>query len=117
MLVNYGFQQPVTYESITKYEFGNKPTFVYTLNTGVIVRAMGFRSEYDGHTLAPALDQYEKLTGKRTTTVDRGYSWNTKLGETIISIPEPFNNKKLNQHRQTKLRKGFRRKAAMESDI
>jgi IS5 family transposase len=33
-----------------KYEFGNKASFVKT-DSGVIVRAMGFRNEYDGHTL------------------------------------------------------------------
>ena len=38
-----------------KYEFGNKASFVYTRNTGVIVGAMGFRNEFDGHTLGPAL--------------------------------------------------------------
>jgi IS5 family transposase len=32
-----------------KYEFGNKASFVKT-NTGVIIGAKGFRSEYDGHT-------------------------------------------------------------------
>ncbi|EOR94907.1 ISPg7, transposase [Arcticibacter svalbardensis MN12-7] len=58
-----------------KYEFGNKVSIVYTLNTGVIVGAMGFRNQYDGHTLEGALDQHEKLSGKRAkrATVNRGY--------------------------------------------
>ena len=34
-----------------KYEFGNKVSVVHTQNTGVIVGALGFRNEYDGHTL------------------------------------------------------------------
>lgn len=38
-----------------KYEFGNKVSIVYTQTTGVIVGAMGFRNEYDGHTLEPVL--------------------------------------------------------------
>ena len=33
------------------YEFGNKVSLVHTQNTGVIVGALGFRNEYDGHTL------------------------------------------------------------------
>lgn len=40
-----------------KYEFGNKVSIVKTQNTGVIVGAMGFRNEFDGHTLEPALEQ------------------------------------------------------------
>ncbi|MET3115598.1 IS5 family transposase, partial [Pedobacter sp. CG_S7] len=58
-----------------KYEFGNKASIICTQTTGVIVGAMGFRNEYDGHTLEPALDQHEQLTGKRakSATVDRGY--------------------------------------------
>ncbi|MDP3312641.1 hypothetical protein [Lutibacter sp.] len=47
-----------------KFEFGNKASFVYTQNTGVIVGAMGFRNEFDGHTLEPALEQTERLVGK-----------------------------------------------------
>lgn len=94
-----------------KYEFGNKVSIVYTQNTGVIVGAMGFRNEYDGHTLEPALNQHEKLTGKRakSATVDRGYQGRSKIGETDISIPKPFNNKRLSKYKQAKLRKGFKR--------
>lgn len=102
-----------------KYEFGNKVAIVYTQNTGVIVGAMGFRNQYDGHTLAPALNQHEQLTGQRakSATVDRGCKGNTKIGETEIIIPKPFNNKKLSRYKQIKLRKGFKRRAAIEPVI
>jgi len=102
-----------------KYEFGNKISIVYTQNTGVIVGAMSFRNEYDGHTLEPALNQHQKLTGKRakTATVDRGYRGRVKIGETEISIPKPFNDKKLSRYKQTKLRKSFKRRAAIEPCI
>lgn len=46
-----------------KYEFCNKASFVKT-NTGVIVGAMSFHNEYDGHTLELALEQVERLTGR-----------------------------------------------------
>ena len=46
-----------------KYEFGNKASFVKT-DTGVIVGAMDFRNEYDGHTLEHVLEQVKRLTGK-----------------------------------------------------
>lgn len=99
-----------------KYEFGNKVSIIYTQDTGVIVGAMGFRNEYDGHTLEPVLEQHEKLTGKlaKSATVDRGYQGKAKVGETEIVIPKPFNNKRLSKYKQTKLRKGFKRRAAIE---
>lgn len=102
-----------------KYEFGNKVSIVYTQNTGVIVGAMGFRNEYDGHTLGSALDQHEQLTGKRakSATVDRGYRGKTKIGETSVHIPKPFNCKKISRYRQLKPRKGFQRRAAIEPVI
>lgn len=102
-----------------KFEFGNKVSIVYTQNTGVIVGAMSFRNEYDGHTLEPALNQHEKLTGKRakSATVDRGYRGKSKIGETEIAIPKPFNDKNLSKYKQVKLRKGFKRRAGVEPTI
>jgi IS5 family transposase len=102
-----------------KYEFGNKVSIIYTQTTGVIVGAMGFRNEYDGHTLEPALAQHKKLTGRpaKSATVDRGYQGRAKIGETEITIPKPLNNRSLSKHRQTKLRKEFRRRAAIEPVI
>jgi len=102
-----------------KYEFGNKVSITYTQNTGVIVGAKSFRNEYDGHILAPALEQVERLVGKapKTTTVDRGYRGNTIIGTTQILIPKPFNTKKLNAYQQRKQRKHFKRRAAIEPII
>lgn len=102
-----------------KYEFGNKASIICTQNTGVIVGAMGFRNEYDGHTLEPALNQHEQLTGKRakSATVDRGYQGKYKIGETEIAIPKPFNSKKSSKYKQIKLRKGFKRRAGIEPVI
>jgi IS5 family transposase len=40
-----------------KYEFGNKVSILYTQTTGVIVEALAFKNEYDGHTLPDALSQ------------------------------------------------------------
>lgn len=102
-----------------KYEFGNKVSIVYTQNTGVIVGAMSFRNPYDGHTIEPALQQAARLTGKapRSATGDRGYRGRTQIGETIIQIPKPFNKKKQSSYRQNKLKKSFRRRAAIEPVI
>lgn len=73
-----------------KYEFGNKASIAKT-DTGVIVGAMGFRNEYDGHTLPPVLEQIKKLTGKypKVAKVDRGYKGKKRIGETEILMPSP----------------------------
>lgn len=102
-----------------KYEFGNKVSIVQTQNTGVIVGAMSFRNEYDGHTLESALEQVNRLLGKepRTATVDRGYRGNTQIGNTKIQIPKPFNDKKQTKYQQKKLKTAHRKRAAIEPVI
>lgn len=101
-----------------KYEFGNKVSIVHTQNTGVIVGALGFRNEYDGHTLEKTLEQTTRLTGiePETATVDRGYKGRSKIGETLIQIPKPF-NQKINNYQQNKLKQSFRRRSAIEPTI
>lgn len=102
-----------------KYEFGNKASIVHTQNTGVIVGALGFRNEYDGHTLERALEQTTRLIGSapKTATVDRGYKGKRAIGETAVQIPKPFNQKQTTKYRQAKLKKSFRRRAAIEPAI
>lgn len=102
-----------------KYEFGNKVSIVYTQNTGVIVGAKSFRNEYDGHTLAPSLEQVQRLIGRapHSATADRGYRGHTQIGQTIIQIPKPFNNKQQTKYRQQKLKQAFKRRAAIEPVI
>jgi IS5 family transposase len=58
------------------YEFGNKSSFAYTRESGIIVGAMAIDGNvYDGRTLKPQLDQVKELTdGKiRKVIVDKGY--------------------------------------------
>lgn len=101
-----------------KYEFGNKVSIVHTQTTGVIVGALGFRNEYDGHTLEKTLQQTTRLTGSapKTATVDRGYKGRSKIGETLIQMPKPF-NQKMSSYRQNKLKQSFKRRAAIEPTI
>jgi len=100
-----------------KYEFGNKVSIVYNVS-GVIVGAMGFRNEYDGHTLEPALQQVEMLTGKapKTATVDRGYRGKTMIGNTKIQLPGPFSSRQ-SKYEQQRLRKAHRKRASIEPVI
>lgn len=104
------------------YEFGNKVSIVTTQNTGVIVGAKSFRNEYDGHTLQAALEHSTLLRGYAimTATVDRGYKGQTMIGETQIRIPQsPKGQKKENisAYRMKKLKRAFRRRAAIEPII
>ena len=100
-----------------KYEFGNKSSFVKT-DSGVIIGAMGFRNEYDGHTLEPALEQVKRLTGKfpKTAKTDRGYRGRNQIGETQILIPS--NPKKSDSYyKRKKLSKSHKRRASIEPVI
>lgn len=100
-----------------KYEFGNKVSIIYTQTTGVIIGALGFRNPYDGHTIEPALEQAERLLDKRTIKTligDRGYKGKRQINDTTIEIPKPFSDKKQSQYQQNKLKKQFRRRAAIE---
>lgn len=101
-----------------KYEFGNKVSVILTQNTGVIIGAMGFRNEFDGHTLEPALNQVERLVGKslKTVSADRGYRGNSKIGNTVVQIPKPF-NKKQTKYQQNKLKNAHKQRAAIEPVI
>lgn len=59
-----------------RYEFGCKVSVTATLDKGFIVGMRSFPGNpYDGHTLGPALEQVEILTGQRPdlAVVDRGY--------------------------------------------
>lgn len=100
-----------------KYEFGNKASFVKT-DTGVIVGAIGFRNEYDGHTLEPALEQVERLRGKapKRAKVDRGYRGKKQLGETEVLIPSPP-KKALTYYQRKKLSEAHKKRAAIEPII
>lgn len=100
-----------------KYEFGNKASFVKT-DTGVIVGAMGFRNEYDGHTLGPALEQVTRLVGKAPAQakVDRGYRGKTKIGDTNILIPSKSTKAK-SYYQKKKLSDAHRKRAGIEPVI
>jgi len=59
-----------------RYEFGCKVSITTTLDEGFVIGMRSFAGNpYDGHTLAPALEQVEILTDQRPdlAVVDRGY--------------------------------------------
>ncbi len=100
-----------------KYEFGNKASFVKT-DSGVIVGAMGFRNEYDGHTLPLVLEQVKTLTGKqpKIAKVDRGYRGMKQVGDTTILIPGTP-KKSDSYYKSKKLSLAHKKRAAIEPII
>ena len=72
-----------------KYEFGNKVSIVRSIN-GLILAALSFRNEYDGHTIEDSLRQVERITGKKIQTLagDRGYRGKKEVNGTQIIIPD-----------------------------
>jgi IS5 family transposase len=102
-----------------KYEFGSKVSIVTTKNSGVIIGAINIeKNDYDAHTLDPALEQQQRLTGYtlKEAFVDRGYRGVNQIRGTLIHTPKPF-DKKLSKYRQQTIKKGFRRRAAIEPRI
>jgi len=102
-----------------KYEFGNKVSILRTKTSGVIVGAMSFDTNlYDGHTLEPALEQYERLNGKRPQKViaDLGYRGKKQIGETQIVTPDRF-KKITTKYQKQKHKKDMGRRSSIEPII
>jgi transposase, IS5 family len=102
-----------------KYEFGSKVSIITTKNTGVIIGAINLeKNVHDSKTLQPALEQQQRLTGitLKNNFVDRGYRGVKEVSGTKIIIPDtPAKNRTL--YEKQKLRKGFKRRAAIEPRI
>ena len=70
-------------------EFGCQASFVTTSKTNWIVGAQSLHGNlYDGHTLAGALNQTERLTGAKLTDVccDQGYRGHNYTGEAKVHV-------------------------------
>ena len=86
-----------------KYEFGNKVSIVRTWG-GLIIGALSFRNEYDGHTIDRSLEQVERLAGQRPKLLasDRGYRGQKQSDTTMIpDVPKAgdFYYKKQKKHK------------------
>lgn len=102
-----------------KYEFGSKVSIITTKTTGVIIGALNIaKNVHDSKTLQPAIEQQQRLTGitLKNNFVDRGYRGVKQvLGTTIIAPDKP--SKQRTAYQKQKLRKGFKRRAAIEPKI
>ena len=102
-----------------KYEFGSKVSIITTKNTGVIIGAINIeKNVHDSKTLEPALEQQQRLTGiiLKNNFVDRGYRGVKEVLGTKIIIPDG-SGKQRTPYEKQKLRKGFKRRAAIEPKI
>lgn len=100
-----------------KYEFGNKVSIIRSI-TGVILGAMSFRNEYDGHTIEASLKQVERLTGRKIKVLagDRGYRGKREINGTRIMIPD-VPKKSDSRYQRYKKHKLFCKRAGIEPTI
>lgn len=100
-----------------KYEFGNKVSITRLWN-GIIIGAMSFRNEYDGHTIDQAMEQVGRVYERpiRILAGDRGYRGQKTCGDIRIEIPAVPNPSDTAYMRQKK-HKLFRKRAGIEPVI
>ncbi len=100
-----------------KYEFGNKISIIRSA-TGIILGAMSFRNEYDGHTIVSSLEQVVRLTGRKIKVLagDRGYRGKKEINGTKIIIPD-VPRKSDSRYQRLKKHKLFCKRAGIEPTI
>lgn len=102
-----------------KYEFGSKVSIITTKTTGVIIGAINIeKNVHDSKTLQPALEQQQRLTSitLKNNFVDRGYRGVKEVLGTAIVTPDKA-DKRRTAYQKQKLRRGFKRRAAIEPKI
>ena len=97
---------------------GHKIYSLVRLWNGIIIGALSFRNEYDGHTIDKAKEQVDRIYGRKVKYLagDRGYRGQQTSGETEILIP---NVPKAADSAYTKAKKYklFRKRAGIEPVI
>ena len=104
-----------------QYEFGNKVGIAATMGERIVITAVeAFKGNpNDGTTIAPLLEQHQRLHGHCPGEVvyDRGGRVKGgKIGDTYVSVPAPP-LKRDNDYQKRKKKKKFRRRAAIEPVI
>ncbi len=98
-----------------RYEFGCKTSFVTTSKSNWIVGAQSLHGNpYDGHTLAGAISQTERLTGVQLADVicDQGYRGHNYSGSAKVHVVRYISRKA-----KRALQRLLRRRSAIEPSI
>ena len=100
-----------------RYEFGNKVSVVRHWS-GLIIGALSFRNEFDGHTVEKSLEQVGRVYGREVKVLagDRGYRGVERSGDTTVVIPDapkPTDSR----HIREKKHRLFRKRAGIEPVI
>ena len=100
-----------------KYEFGNKVSIIRSA-IGIILGAISFRNEYDGHTIEASLEQVERLRKRKIKILagDRWYRGKKEINGTKILIPD-IPKKSDSRYQRLKKHKLFRKRAGIEPTI
>jgi IS5 family transposase len=100
-----------------KYEFGNKASIVRLWN-GLIIGALSFRNEYDGHTIDKAMEQVRRIYGRAIKFIagDRGYRGQDHCGDAKVLIPS-VPKKSDSLYVRIKKHELFRKRAGIEPVI
>lgn len=100
-----------------KYEFGNKVSIVRLWND-LIIGALSFHNEYDGHTIDKSMEQVDRIYGRKISILagDRGYKGQKMSGETKVIIPGVPKETDSNYTKEKK-HKLFKKRAGIEPVI
>ena len=100
-----------------EYEFCNKVSIIRSV-TGIILEAMSFLNEYDGHTIESSLEQVERLTERKINVLagDRRYIEKKEFNGTKIMIPD-VPKKADSRYQKLKKHKLFCKRAGIEPTI
>jgi IS5 family transposase len=98
-----------------RYEFGCKASVATTSKSNWIVGAQAMHGNpYDGHTLAGAIEQIERLTAKtpRDVIVDKGYQGHNYSGSALVHVVRT-----IPKQATRAMRRLLKRRAAVEPTI
>ena len=100
-----------------RYEFGNKVSIVRLWN-GLIIGALSFRNEYDGHTIDKSMEQVRRLYDRSIKILagDRGYRGQEQCGGASVMIPS-VPKKTDSQYMKARKHELFRKRAGIEPVI
>jgi len=102
-----------------KFEFGSKVSVAISKEGNIVLGIVNYAGNpHDSKTIEDTLKKVEQLTGQKVeeAIVDRGYRSKKKINDTQIVLPDPL-KATATGYQKWKMRKRFRRRAAIEPII